>query len=58
MYLKIENEYNVYCKEQESAIKFNQTDDTEKKSLEFDLSLMKSNIKSIETKRKKLQEYV
>ncbi|XP_014467880.1 PREDICTED: ubiquitin carboxyl-terminal hydrolase 8-like [Dinoponera quadriceps] len=55
MYLKIENEFNEYSKEQ-GAIKFNLSDDNEKKNLELNLSMMKTEIKSIENKRKKLQE--
>lgn len=55
MYLKIENEFNSYLKEAD-IIKFNPTDDNEKKNLEFILSLSKNEIKEIETKRKKLQE--
>ncbi|EFN76019.1 Ubiquitin carboxyl-terminal hydrolase 8 [Harpegnathos saltator] len=55
MYLKIENEFNVYSKE-EDTIKFNPTDDNEKKNLELNLSMMKTQIKGIEMKRKKLQE--
>lgn len=57
MYLKIENEFNEYCKK-EDTIKFNATDDNEKKNLELNLSMMKTELKSIEVKRKKLQEYV
>ncbi|KAL6255320.1 hypothetical protein P5V15_013660 [Pogonomyrmex californicus] len=55
MYLKIENEYNTYLKEAE-PIQFNSVDDNEKKNFEFILSLLKNEIKDIETKRKKLQE--
>jgi len=55
MYLKIENEFNTYLKETDT-IKFNSTDDHEKKNLEFILSLLKNEIRDIETKRKKLQE--
>lgn len=57
MYLKIENEFNVYCKAEE-MIRFSAGDDNEKKNLELNLSMMKSQIKGIEGKRKKLQEYV
>lgn len=55
MYLKIENEFNTYLKEADT-IKFNPTDDNEKKNLEFTLSMLKNENKDIETKRKKLQE--
>ncbi|RLU22130.1 hypothetical protein DMN91_006510 [Ooceraea biroi] len=55
MYLTVENEFNVYCKEAD-AIKFNPTDDNEKTNLEFNLSLLKKKIKDIESDRKKLQE--
>jgi hypothetical protein len=55
MYLKIENEFNMYCKEVDT-IKFNPTDDNEKTNLEFNLSLLKKRIKDIESNRKKLQE--
>lgn len=55
MYLKIEHEFNTYLKEAD-PIKFNSTDDNEKKNLEFNLSLLKNENKDIETKRKKLQE--
>lgn len=57
MYLKIEEEFNVYCKETDT-IKFNPADDCEMKNLEFSLSLTKKKIKDIDSKRKKLQEYV
>ncbi|XP_011690756.1 PREDICTED: ubiquitin carboxyl-terminal hydrolase 8-like isoform X2 [Wasmannia auropunctata] len=57
MYLKVENEYKTYSEENcTDTIKFNQTDDHEKKNLEFTLSLTKNELKDIETKRKKLQE--
>ncbi|XP_067203764.1 ubiquitin carboxyl-terminal hydrolase 8-like isoform X2 [Linepithema humile] len=55
MYLKVENEYNTYCKETD-AIKFNTTDDNEKKNFEFNLSMLKKQLKDIETKRKKLHD--
>ncbi|KYN02885.1 PREDICTED: ubiquitin carboxyl-terminal hydrolase 8-like [Cyphomyrmex costatus] len=55
MYLKIENEFKTYLKETDT-IKFNSTDDYEKKNLEFNLCLLNNEIKDIETKRKKLQE--
>lgn len=57
MYLKIENEFNDFCKD-EDGIKFSSNDDNEKKNLEFNLSLTKKDIKDIDAKRKKLQEYV
>jgi len=57
MYLKIEHEFNMYCKEVDT-IKFNPTDDNEKTNLEFNLSLLKKRIKDIESNRKKLQEWV
>ncbi|XP_011861580.1 PREDICTED: ubiquitin carboxyl-terminal hydrolase 8 [Vollenhovia emeryi] len=55
MYDKIENEYKTYLKEAD-AIKFNATEDNEKKNLELTLSLEKNKIKDIEAKRKKIQE--
>lgn len=55
MYLKIETEFKTYLKETDT-IKFNPTDDHEKKNLEFNLSLLQKDIRDIETKRKKLQE--
>lgn len=55
MYLKIENEFNEYMKEAD-MIKFNPTDDNEKKNLELNLSFSKNKIKEIESKRKKLHE--
>ncbi|KMQ96738.1 ubiquitin carboxyl-terminal hydrolase 8 [Lasius niger] len=55
MYLKIENEFNVYTKEADT-IKFNSTDDNEKKNLELNVSFSKNKIKEIESKRKKLYE--
>jgi len=55
MYLKVENEFNMYCKEMD-AIKFNPTDDNEKANFEFNLSLLKKKIKNIESSRKKLEE--
>ncbi|XP_072764207.1 uncharacterized protein [Anoplolepis gracilipes] len=55
MYIKIENEFNVYIKEADT-IKFNPSDDKEKNNLEFNLSLLKNEIKEIESKRKKLHE--
>ncbi|XP_028046252.2 ubiquitin carboxyl-terminal hydrolase 8 isoform X2 [Monomorium pharaonis] len=55
MYLKVENEFNTYLKEVDT-IKFNLTDDNEKKNLELNLSILKNENKDIETKRKKLQE--
>lgn len=55
MYLKIENEFKTYSKEAD-AIKFNATEDNEKKNHELNLALLKNEIKDTETKRKKLQE--
>ncbi|KAM0731384.1 Ubiquitin carboxyl-terminal hydrolase 8 [Formica fusca] len=55
MYLKIENEFNIYAKETDT-IKFNPSDDKEKNNLEFNLSLLKNQIKENESKRKKLHE--
>lgn len=55
MYLKIENEFNMYAKEADT-IKFNPNDDKEKNNLEFNLSLLKNKIKENESKRKKLHE--
>lgn len=57
MYLKVENEFNTYMKEVDT-IKFNVTDDNEKKTLELNLSGLKMKLKEIEGKRKKLQESV
>lgn len=55
MYLKIENEFKAYSDEA-GTIKFNDSEDNEKKNLSLILSLLKNEIKDIETKRKKLQE--
>lgn len=55
MYLKIENEFKTYEKEA-GEIKFNDSEDNEKKNLALILSLLKNEIKDIETKRKKLRE--
>lgn len=55
MYLKIENEFNMCIKEAD-MIKFNSNDEKEKNNLELNLSLLKNNIKIIESKRKKLYE--
>ncbi|XP_032671756.1 ubiquitin carboxyl-terminal hydrolase 8-like isoform X2 [Odontomachus brunneus] len=55
MYLKVENELNDYCKK-EDGIKFNVTDDREKKNLDLNLCIMKTELKKNEVKRKKLQE--
>lgn len=55
MYLKVENEFKTYSKEAD-PIKFNATEDNEKKNLELSLSLLKNELKDIEAKRKKLQE--
>lgn len=57
MYLKVENELNDYCKK-EDAIKFNATDDHEKKNLDLNLCMMKTELKNIDVRRKKVQEYV
>lgn len=55
MYLKVENEYNTFCKEADT-IKFNTSDDNEKKNFEFNLSMLKNQLKDIEVRRKKLHE--
>lgn len=55
MYLKIENEFKPYLGEADT-IKFNVTEDNEKKNLELNLSLLKNEIKDIETKRKNIQK--
>lgn len=55
MYLKIENEFNMCIKEADMT-KFNSNDEKEKNNLELNLSLLKNNIKLIESKRKKLYE--
>lgn len=55
MYLEIENEFKVYYKEADT-IKFNDTDDREKKNLTYNLTLHTKKLKDIESNRKKLQE--
>lgn len=57
MYLKFESEFKLYLKEVDT-IKFNATEDNEKKKLELNLYMLKNENKDIETKRKNLQEYV
>lgn len=55
MYLEVENEFNIYMKDAH-MIKFNSNDEKEKNNLELNLSLLKNQIKEIESKRKKLYE--
>ncbi|XP_077270514.1 uncharacterized protein LOC143901807 [Temnothorax americanus] len=55
MYLKIENEYKTFLNEA-GTINYNAIEDNEKKNLELSLFSLKSKIKDIETRRKKLQE--